>query len=92
MNLHYYKWQCIAIDSAWELRHDEWLQFDRNLILNILGQKTRYKTHPLIFLQPCRHYILGHCNKKVFIGENMQMHFAQFFFAYGLLSEGIRVK
>jgi hypothetical protein len=35
MNLQYYQWQCTAIDSTWELRQDEWLQFDRNLIVNI---------------------------------------------------------
>ena len=35
MNLQYYQWQCTTNDSTWELRHDEWLQFDRNVIVNI---------------------------------------------------------
>ena len=34
-DLQYYQWQCTVIGSTWELRHDEWLQSDRNLIVNI---------------------------------------------------------
>ena len=33
--LQYYQWQCTTNDSTWELRHDEWLQSDRKLIVNI---------------------------------------------------------
>ena len=35
IQLQYYQWQCTTNDSTWELRHDEWLQSDRNLIVNI---------------------------------------------------------